>query len=69
MRDRRGVSWVFVGKHEGKRQLWRLRRRWEYNLKMHVQEVGCLGMNWIELAEHRDMWRALVDAEMNLRLP
>jgi hypothetical protein len=69
MRDRRGVSRVFVGKPEGRRPFWRPRRRWEYNIKMDLQEVGCRGMNWIELAEDRDMWRALVDAEMNLRLP
>jgi hypothetical protein len=56
-----------VGKPEGKRPLGRPRRRWEDNLDL--QEVGCGGMDWIELAQERDRWLALVDAEMNLRVP
>jgi hypothetical protein len=58
-----------VGKPEGKRPLGRPRRRWEDNIKMDLQEVGCRGVDWIELAEDRDRWRALVNAVMNLRVP
>jgi hypothetical protein len=58
-----------VGKPEGKRPLKRPRGRWEDNIKMDVQEVGCRGMDWIELAQHRGRWRALVNAVMNLRVP
>jgi hypothetical protein len=57
------------GEPEGKRPLVRPRRRWEDNIKMDVQEVGCEGMDWIELAQDRDRWRALVNAVMNLRVP
>jgi len=57
-----------VGKPEGKRPLGRSRRRWEDNIKMVVQEVGCGGLDWIELAQDRDRWRALVTAVMNLRI-
>ena len=53
----------------GKRLLGRTRRRWEDNIKMDLQEVGCVGMDWIELAQDRDRWRALVNAVMNLRVP
>ena len=56
-------------KPEGKRLLGRPRRRWEDNIKMDLQEVGCGGMDWIELAQDRDKWRALVNAVMNLRVP
>ena len=69
MGERRGVYRVLVGKPEEKRLLGRHRRRWEDNIKMDLQEVGCVGMDWIELAQDRDMWRALVNAVMNLRVP
>ena len=58
-----------MGKHVGKRPLGRPRRRWEDNIKMDLQEVGCGGVDWIELAQDRDRWRKLVNAEMNLRDP
>jgi len=60
---------VLVGKPEGKRQLGRPRRRWEDNIKMALHEVGCGSMDWIELAQDRNRWRALVNAVMNLRVP
>ena len=59
---------VLVGKPEGKRPLERPRRRWEDNIKMDLQEVGCGGMDWIDLALDRDRWRALVNAVMNFRV-
>jgi hypothetical protein len=54
-----------VGKPEGKRPLGRPRRRWE-DIRMHLQEIGCGGMDWIGQAQDRDRWRALVNAVMNL---
>jgi hypothetical protein len=64
----RGVYRVLVGKPEGKRPLGRPIHRWEDNIKMNLQEVGCGGMDWIELDQNRDRWRALVNAVMNLRV-
>jgi len=58
-----------VGKSGGKRPVGKPRRRWEYNIKMDLQEVGCEGMDWIELAQDRDKWRVFVKAVMNLRVP
>jgi hypothetical protein len=57
-----------VGKAEGKRPLGRLRRRWE-NIKMDLQEVGCEGMDWIDVAHNMGRRRAFVNAVMNLRVP
>jgi len=65
----RGVYRVLVGNPKGKRTLGIVRRRWEDNIKMDVQEVGCGYMDWIGLAQDRDRWRTLVSAVMNLRVP
>jgi hypothetical protein len=69
MRDRRGTYRVLMGKPVGKRPLGRLRRRWDDNIKMDLQEVDCGGVDWIELAQDRNRWRALVNAVMNIRVP
>ena len=58
-----------MGKPEEKRPLGRPRRRWEDNINIDLQEVGWEGMDWIELVQDRDRWRALVKAVMNLRVP
>jgi hypothetical protein len=68
MEEKRGAYKILVGRPEGRRPLGRPRRRWEDNIKMDLQEVGW-GMDWIELAQDRDRWRALVNAVMNLRVP
>jgi hypothetical protein len=65
----RGVYRVLVGKPEGKRPLGRPRLRWEDNIKIVLQEVGCGVVDWISLAEDRDRWQALVNAVMNLWVP
>jgi hypothetical protein len=58
-----------VGKPEGKRLLGRPRRRWVDNIKMDLGEIGWNGVDWIDLAQDRDRWRALVNTVMNLRFP
>jgi hypothetical protein len=58
-----------VGKPEGRRPLRRPRRRGEDNIKMDPKEMGCGGMDWIDVAQDRNRWRALVNAVMNLRVP
>jgi hypothetical protein len=64
-----GKGGILVRKPEGKRPLGRPRRRWVDNIKMDLREVGWDGMDWIDLAQDRDQWRALVNAVMNLRVP
>jgi hypothetical protein len=69
MGEGRGVNRVLVGKREGKRPLGRPRCRWKDNIKMDLQEVGGGCGDWMELAQDRDGWRALVGMVMNLRVP
>jgi hypothetical protein len=68
MGKERGAYSVLVDKPEEKRPLERPRCRWEDNIKMDLQEVGCGGMDWIELAHDRNRWRAIVNAVLNLRV-
>jgi hypothetical protein len=67
--EERGVHRVLVGKHQGKRPIGRPRRRWEDSIKMDIQEVGRGCGDWIELAQDRDSWRALVSTVENPRVP
>ena len=67
--EERGVYRVLVGKPEGRRPLWRPRRRWVDNIRMDLQEGGCGYMDSIGLAQDRDRWRTLVSAVMNLGAP
>jgi hypothetical protein len=69
MGERRGNYRVLMVKPEGKRPLGTPRHRWEDNINMDLQEVGCGGVDWIELAEDRDRWWVLVNAVMNLQVP
>ena len=69
MGEERGVYRVLVGKPEGKRPLGRPRRRWEDNIRMDLQAVGCGYMDWFGLTQDRDRRRKLVSAVMNLRVP
>ena len=64
-----GVYRVLVGRPGGRRPLGRPRRRWEDNIRMDLREVGYGCVDWMELAQDRDRWRALVSAVMNLRVP
>ena len=66
MGERRGVYRVLVKKPEGKRSLGRPKRRWEGSIKMNLKEVGCGGMDLIDLAQDRDRWQVLVNVVMNL---
>jgi hypothetical protein len=66
---KRNAYRILVGNPEGKRRLGRPRRRWVNNSKMDLREVGLDGMDWIDMAQDRDQWRALVNAVMNFRVP
>jgi hypothetical protein len=69
MEERKVVYRFLVRKPEGKRLLGRPKRRWEDNIKMDLQDVGCGSLDWIDLAQDRDRWRVLVNAVMNIRVP
>jgi hypothetical protein len=69
MGETRNAYRILVGKPEGKTPLERPRRRWLDNIKMDLRVIGWDGMDWIELAQDRDQWKALVNAAMNLRVP
>jgi hypothetical protein len=69
MGERRGEYRASVGKPEGRRPLGTPRRRWEYNIKMELREVGWWAVDWIDLAKDRDRWRNLVYTVMNIRVP
>jgi hypothetical protein len=69
MGETRNAYRILVGKPEGKRPLGRPRRRWVDNIKIDLRETECDGMDWIDLIQDRDQWRALVNTVMNLRVP
>jgi hypothetical protein len=69
MGEKRNAYRILVGKPEGKRPLGRPRRRWVDNIKMDLRMIGWDGVDWIDLAQDRDQWRALVNTIMNLRVP
>jgi hypothetical protein len=69
MGEKRNAYGILVGKPEGKRPLGRPRRRWQDNIKMDLKEIGWGGMDWLDLAQDRDQWRALVNMVMNLWVP
>jgi hypothetical protein len=69
MGETRNTYRILVGKPEGKRPLGRPRRRWVDNIKTDLGEIGWNGRDWIELAQDRDQWRALVNTAMKLRVP
>jgi hypothetical protein len=69
MEEKRTAYRILMGKPEGKRPLERPKRRWVDNIKMDFREIGWDGMDWIDLAQDRDQWRALVNTVMNLLVP
>jgi hypothetical protein len=69
MGEKRNGYRILVGKSEGKRPLGRPKSRWADNIKMDLRGIGCDGMDWIDLAQDRNQWRALVNTVMNLRFP
>jgi hypothetical protein len=69
IREKKNTYRILVGKSEGKRSLGRPRRRWVDNIKIDLGERGWGGMGWIDLAQDREQWRALVNTAMNFRVP
>jgi hypothetical protein len=69
MGAKRNAYRILMGNPEGKRTLGRPRRRWVNTIEMNIREIGWDGMDWIDLAQDRDQWRALVNMVMNLRVP
>jgi hypothetical protein len=69
MRQKRNAYRILVGRPEGKRPLGRPRHRWVDNFKIDLRGIGWGGMDWIDVAQDRDKWRALVNTLMNLRVP
>jgi hypothetical protein len=67
--EKRNAYRILLGKPEGKRPLGRPRRRWEDNIRMDFKEIGWSGMDWIDLAQDRDQWRAFVNTVLNFRVP
>ena len=69
MEEGRSVFKILTGKPTGKRSLGGPRRRWEDNIRMDLEEIGINAGNWVDSAQDRDYWRALVNASLNLRVP
>jgi hypothetical protein len=69
MRVKRDVYRILVGKPEGKRPIGRRRRRWEDNIKIDLRAIGWGSTDWIDLAQYRDQWRAIIKTAMNLPVP
>ena len=69
MEESRSAFKILTGKLTGKRPLGRPRRRWEDNIRMDLEEIGINAGNWVDSAQDRDYWRALVNAALNLRVP
>jgi hypothetical protein len=69
MGEKRNAYRILVGKPEGKTPLGRPRRRWVDNIKMDLREIGWYGVDWMDMAQDRDQWRALVSTVLNLRVP
>ena len=69
MEEGRSVFKILTGKSTGKRPLGRPRRRWEDNLRMELENIGINAGNWVDSAQSRDYWRALVNAALDLRIP
>jgi hypothetical protein len=69
MGDKRNAYEILVGKPEGKRPWGRRRRRWVDDIKMDLREIGWDGMDWVDVAQNRDQWKALVNSVMNLQVP